>query len=129
MNTAAPPPDVLMDRLSRRERALVQKQGVRAVEQLRNEWNGQRTWLYGLSGVMALLAVALPTGLVHQYLTTAGVLSSLDILGVVAAGAAFAALHGAGAVYFWTHWNQRARTLDLLHTWLHPAPAPSEQAA
>ena len=128
MNATASPPDELLDELSPRERAMVQRQGHRAVEQMRSDWQDQRAWLYGLSSVMALLSVALPTGLVHQYLTGGGVLSSLEILGALAAGSAFAALHGAGAVYFWMHWRRRARTLDLLHDWAHPDPDPSESS-
>lgn len=121
MNASVSPPDTLLDGLSRREQAMVQKQGHRAVKQLHSDWHDQRRWLYGLSGVMALLAVALPTGLVHQYLTGGGVLSPFEILGVLAAGSAFAALHGAGAIYFWMHWRRRARTLNMLHEWTRSA--------
>lgn len=120
-------PDALLRRLSRREQALVQRQGHRAVAQLRSAWYEQRTWLYGLGSVMALLAVVLPTGLMHQYLTDAGSLSSLHVLGVMAAACSFAALHGAGAVYFFMHWTRRARTLDLLHACTQPPSAVSDE--
>lgn len=120
-------PDILLSRLSRREQALVERQGHRAVKQLRDAWYEQRTWLYGLGSIMALLAVVLPTGLMHQYLTDAGSLSSIHVLGIMAAACGFAALHGAGAVYFFMHWNRRARALDMLHAWTRPAPAtPNE---
>lgn len=119
--------DKLLGELSRREKALVQRQGHRAVAELRSAWYEQRTWLYGLGSVMALLAVVLPTGLMHQYLTTAGSLASFHVLGVMAAACGFAALHGAGAVYFFMHWNRRARTLDLLHAWTQPSSAVPDE--
>jgi hypothetical protein len=118
---------MLLNGLSRREQALVQRQGHRAVVQLRSAWYDQRTWLYGLGSVMALLAFVLPTGFMHQYLTNAGSLSSLHVLGVMAAACGFAALHGAGAVYFFMHWNKRARTLDLLYAWTRPPSAASDE--
>lgn len=118
MDASGSPPDFLLDGFTARERSMINTKGRRAVQALRDEWQGQRAWLYGLSGVMALLAVLLPTGVLHQYLTDAGSLSSLHVLGVLAAGAAFAALHGAGAVYFLMHWHRRARRLDRLHEWL-----------
>ncbi|MES3630028.1 MAG: hypothetical protein PPP56_07660 [Longimonas sp.] len=111
-------PDPLFEALTRREQATVQKQGIRAIDAMQQEWRRQKTWLLSLSGVMALMAVLLPAVLMHQYLSGSGSVTELQALGVLGAGSAFAAIQGAGAVYFWTLWHQRNRALTLLRTWM-----------
>ncbi len=118
-------PDALMHGLSRRERAAVETQGYAAVQSLRAEWKKQRVWIYSLSGVMGLLAILLPAGLMYQYLVDASSLSAPQILGVMMGACLFAALHGGAATYLVMNWHQRNRRLKALAQWIQPASPSS----
>ena len=90
---------------------------------------GQRLWLWALGAVMAVLAVALPTGMLLRFILEAGRNITVGELWLrVAAWSAYAGAQTALPVYLYRRWHHRLTTYRALAA-LARAPRPPDADA
>ena len=109
------------------ERQRVEEGDVQAIEAKLDDLEDDRSWMWTVTGVAALMTVVLPTAGLYKFFREVNNLEPIELIGVIAAACLLAAAQAVVPVFLYTTWRRRRLCLRALRAMMDEGAAKRER--